>query len=125
MLCVVEIIKKNNVSMEKVQPVVGDEEFVPLQHQVVDGIVSNLCMHWVNDLPGTFIQSFNALKPNGMFMVSMFGGETLSELRDSFTVAEQERESGISPHVSPFARVTDVGNLLSGAGFRLPTSTCT
>lgn len=55
-------------------------------------------------------------------MISMFGGKTLQELQQSFLFAEQEREAGISHHVSPFAMITDVGNVLSGAGFRLPTS---
>jgi NADH dehydrogenase [ubiquinone] 1 alpha subcomplex assembly factor 5 len=111
-----------NVPEESVQQVVADEEYIPLQKHSVDLIVSNLALHWVNDLPGCFIQAANSLKPNGMLLASMFGGETLKELRDSFAVAELERESGMSHHVSPFARVTDVGNLLSGAGFRLPTS---
>ena len=42
--------------------------------------------------------------------------------RTAFLIAEQEREGGISPHVSPFTRVSDVGDLLSRAEFSLPTS---
>jgi hypothetical protein len=38
-------------------------------------------------------------------------------------VAEQDRDGGISNHVSPFAGVSDVGDLLTRAKFGLPTST--
>ena len=33
----------------------------------------------------------------------MLGEGSLRELRDAFTLAEQERDGGLSPHVSPFA----------------------
>ena len=36
------------------------------------------------------------------------------------SAAEQERDGGVSPRVSPMMRVADAGNLLAGAGFGLP-----
>lgn len=42
------------------------------------------------------------------------------ELRIACTVAQMEREGGISPRVSPLAQVRDAGNLLTRAGFTLP-----
>lgn len=84
-------------------------------------MISNLSLHWVNDLPGTFKQICHCLKDNGLFIASLLGGQTLVELRNSFTLAEQEREGGLSPHVSPFAGVSDIGNLLTAAGFVLTT----
>ena len=56
------------------------------------------------------------LKPDGVFMGAMLGGSTLTELRQSMLICEQEREGGVSPHVSPAANVADVGSLMSGAG---------
>ncbi|XP_013840539.1 arginine-hydroxylase NDUFAF5, mitochondrial isoform X2 [Sus scrofa] len=57
------------------------------------------------------------LKPDGVFIGAMFGGDTLYELRCSLQLAETEREGGFSPHVSPFTAVSDLGHLLGRAGF--------
>ncbi|KAJ7398664.1 NADH dehydrogenase [ubiquinone] 1 alpha subcomplex assembly factor 5 isoform X1 [Pitangus sulphuratus] len=61
------------------------------------------------------------LKPDGVFIGAMFGGDTLYELRCSLQLAELEREGGFSPHVSPFTAVADLGHLLSRAGFNTLT----
>ena len=66
-----------------------------------EAIVSCLSLHWVNDLPGVLVQIKEALKPDGVFLGALFGGDTLVELRTSLQLAEVEREGGISPHVSP------------------------
>ncbi|KAI4351810.1 hypothetical protein L6164_006123 [Bauhinia variegata] len=100
--------------------VVGDEEFLPIKESSVDLVISCLGLHWTNDLPGAMIQSRLALKPDGLFLAAILGGETLKELRIACTVAQMEREGGISPRVSPLAQVRDAGNLLTRAGFTLP-----
>src|SRR4029079_2447831 len=61
-----------------------DEELLPLAPQSVDLIVSVLSLHLVNDLPGALAQIRRALKPDGLFLGAMLGGETLNELRQSF-----------------------------------------
>ncbi|KAI5451354.1 hypothetical protein NCC49_001947 [Naganishia albida] len=86
-----------------------------------DCIVSNMGLHWVNDLPGVLKQIQRALKPDGVFMGSMIGGDTLFELRTALQLAEQEREGGISPRVSPMADPSDASNLMGRAGFALLT----
>ncbi|CAN6445426.1 unnamed protein product [Victoria cruziana] len=98
----------------------GDEEFFPFKESSLDLIVSCLGLHWTNDLPGAMIQSRLALKPDGLFLAAILGGETLKELRIACTVAQMEREGGISPRNSPLAQVRDAGNLLIRAGFTLP-----
>jgi NADH dehydrogenase [ubiquinone] 1 alpha subcomplex assembly factor 5 len=100
---------------------VADEEHIPLRHKSVDLIVSNLSLHWVNDLPGTLIQCRHILKDDSPIMAVMFGENTLLELRNALVLAEQEREGGVSPHISPFAGIGDIGNLLGRAGFTMPT----
>nr|XP_028950596.1 putative methyltransferase At1g22800, mitochondrial isoform X3 [Malus domestica] len=99
---------------------VGDEEFLPVKESSVDLVLSCLGLHWTNDLPGAMIQCRLALKPDGLFLAAILGGETLKELRIACTVAQMEREGGISPRVSPLAQVRDAGNLLTRAGFTLP-----
>ncbi|KDQ08869.1 hypothetical protein BOTBODRAFT_117885 [Botryobasidium botryosum FD-172 SS1] len=86
-----------------------------------DAIFSCLSLHWVNDLPGILIQIKEALKPDGVFIGAMFGGDTLFELRTSLQIAENEREGGISPRISPMTDTRDVSNLLGRAGFTLLT----
>ncbi|KAH0514651.1 NADH dehydrogenase [ubiquinone] 1 alpha subcomplex assembly factor 5 [Microtus ochrogaster] len=61
------------------------------------------------------------LKPDGVFVGAMFGGDTLYELRCSLQLAETEREGGFSPHISPFTAVNDLGHLLGRAGFNTLT----
>lgn len=100
--------------------IVGDEEFLPMKESSVDLVISCLGLHWTNDLPGAMIQSRLALKPDGLFLAAIMGGETLKELRIACTIAQMEREGGISPRVSPLAQVRDAGNLLTRAGFTLP-----
>ncbi|XP_062151002.1 putative methyltransferase At1g22800, mitochondrial [Alnus glutinosa] len=100
--------------------IVGDEEFLPIKESSLDLVISCLGLHWTNDLPGAMIQCRLALKPDGLFLAAILGGETLKELRIACTVAQMEREGGISPRVSPLAQVRDAGNLLTRAGFTLP-----
>ncbi|XP_002197508.5 arginine-hydroxylase NDUFAF5, mitochondrial isoform X1 [Taeniopygia guttata] len=101
--------------------VVADEEFLPFKEDTFDLVVSSLSLHWVNDLPKAFKEIHQVLKPNGVFIGAMFGGDTLYELRCSLQLAELEREGGFSPHVSPFTAVADLGHLLSRAGFNTLT----
>jgi len=87
-----------------------------------DLIVSNLALHWVNDLPGLLIQINHSLKPDGLFLGTLYGGETLTELRHSLLAAESEIIGGAHQRVIPFADVRDMGGLLQRAGFALPVA---
>lgn len=98
----------------------GDEETLPFAAASLDLVMSVLSLHWTNDLPGALIQIRHSLKPDGLFLGAMLGGDTLHELRAALTEAELEVEQGASPRVSPFADVRDAGALLQRAGFALP-----
>ncbi len=97
-----------------------DEEALPFTDGAFDLILSNLSLHWVNDLPGALIQIRRALKPDGLFLATALGGQTLNELRTALFQAETEIEGGLSPRFSPLIDVRDLGNLLTRAGFALP-----
>lgn len=99
---------------------IADEEWLPIRASAIDLILSNLNLHWVNDLPGALVQIRNALKPDGLFLGAMFGGRTLQELRDCLMRAELAETGGVSPRVSPFAEVADAAALMQRAGFALP-----
>ncbi len=102
--------------------VAADEEALPFRDGALDLVVSALALHFVNDLPGALVQIRRALKPDGLFLGALLGGDTLTELRQSFAAAESERESGVSPRVAPFADLRDLGALLQRAGFALPVT---
>ena len=102
--------------------VVADEEVLPFGAAVFDLVVSGLSLQFVNDLPGTLVQIRRVLRPDGLFVAALAGGDTLTELRQSFAAAESEIEGGISPRVAPFADVRDLGALLQRAGFALPVT---
>ncbi|KAI8433364.1 hypothetical protein MSG28_015405 [Choristoneura fumiferana] len=105
----------------KFEKVVMDEENVDFPENSMDLVVSSLCLHWVNDLPGCFDKIMRILKPDGVFIACVFGGDTLMELRQSLQLADTDRMGGMAPHISPFVRVRDIGGLLTASGYTLQT----
>src|SRR5437773_1413263 len=101
---------------------VDQSETLPLQPQSLDLAVSALAFQFVNDLPGVLAQIRRALKPDGLLLAAMIGGDSLTELRQAFAAAEAECEGGVSPRVAPFADLRDIGALLQRAGFALPVT---
>ncbi len=99
--------------------VVADEELPPFAPESFDIVLGNLSLHWTNDLPGALAQLNRTLKPDGLFLATMFGGDTLWELREALLRAEADSEGGASPRVSPFVDVRDAGDLLNRARFAL------
>lgn len=100
-------------------PVEGSR--LPFADGSVDLVMSSCALHWVNDIPAVLNEIKRILKPDGVFLGAMLGGDTLHELRSSFVLAEQERDGGVSPHTSPMIMLADAGNLLAAAGFGIPT----
>ncbi|MEZ5996253.1 MAG: methyltransferase domain-containing protein [Hyphomonadaceae bacterium] len=97
-----------------------DPERLPFAESAFDLIVSPLLLHAINDLPGALIQIRRALRPDGLMLASLFGGETLHELRLSLLEAEAEITGGAGPRVAPFADLQDIAALVQRAGFALP-----
>jgi SAM-dependent methyltransferase len=102
--------------------VAADEEALPFADGSLDLVVSALALQSVNDLPGTLLQIRHALRSDGLLLAALLGGDTLTELRQSFAAAELEIEGGVSPRVAPFADVRQIGALLQRAGFALPVA---
>ncbi len=95
---------------------------LPLEPGSFDLIVSGLWIHWSNDPLGQLIQMRRALRPDGLMLCALFGGQTLQELRVSFAEAEAEIVGGLSPRVAPMAEIRDLGGLLQRAGFAMPVA---
>jgi SAM-dependent methyltransferase len=99
-----------------------ESETLRLEPESLDLALSALGLQFVNDLPGVLAQIRRALKPDGLLLAAMIGGDTLTELRQSFAAAEAECEGGVSPRVAPFADLRDIGGLLQRAGLALPVT---
>ena len=97
-----------------------DLESPSLEPESYDCIVSLLALQTINDLPGVLTQLRRALRPDGLLLAAMIGGDTLQELRTALMEAEEEVTGGASPRVAPFADVRAMGQLLQRAGFALP-----
>jgi SAM-dependent methyltransferase len=119
-----ELLQKSTADRFKsiTRIVVDETETLPLQPESLDLVVSALAFQFVNDLPGVLAQIRRALRPDGLLLAAMLGGDTLTELRQAFAEAEAECEGGVSPRVAPVADLRDVGSLLQRAGFALPVT---
>ena len=109
-------------AMAECPSLAADEEVLPFAEASFDLVLSCLSLHWVNDLPGALVQARRCLRPDGLFLGAMLGGETLKELRTALAEAEIAVDDGLSPRVAPFADVRDAGDLLARAGFALPVA---
>ncbi|KAI0997216.1 hypothetical protein K3495_g10971 [Podosphaera aphanis] len=110
-----------NNEINLTRELISDEENVPYATNTFDAVLSSLSMHWINNLPHILAQINSVLKPDTPFLAAMYGGDTLYELRSSLQLADLERRGGVSPHVSPFVDVRDIGGLLQKAGFKMLT----
>ena len=101
---------------------VADEEALPFAEGAFDLVLSNLSLHWVNDLPGSLLQIRRILKPDGLFLATLFGADTLGELRACLLEAESSIAGGAHMRIAPFADLRDAAGLLQRAGFALPVA---
>lgn len=105
-----------------VEAQVADYFNLPFPEASVDAIFSAFTLHWINDLPGLILRLCRHLKPDGLMMLALPGGETLQSLRNCFAEAESEMLGGMTPRVMPMADIRDLGGLLGRAGLALPVA---
>ncbi|MGA8402410.1 MAG: methyltransferase domain-containing protein [Stellaceae bacterium] len=100
----------------------ADPELIPFRDASFDLVASCLALHWCADLPGALVQIRRALKPDGLLLAALFGGNTLVELRTALFEAELAEDGGVSPRVSPTVELSDAAGLLQRAGFAMPVA---
>jgi SAM-dependent methyltransferase len=101
---------------------VADDETLDLAPGAHDLVIHALCLHWANDPVGQLVQCRRALRPDGFLLATLFGGETLADLRRALAEAEARLAGGLSPRVAPMAEIRDLGALLQRAGFAMPVA---
>src|SRR3982750_1239318 len=116
------VLRARLPSIERINLDASGAEKLPFAPESLDLVVSALALQFVNDLPGTLVQIRRALRPDGLLLAAMIGGDSLTELREAFAQAEADVEGGVSPRVAPFADLRDLGALLQRAGFALPVT---
>jgi hypothetical protein len=104
--------------------IVPEEDMLTLDVQNHDLVIHAMGLHWANDLVGQLVQCRRALRPDGLFLGALFGGQTLSELRTVWAEVEAKLKGGLSPRVAPMAEIRDLGGLLQRAGLALPVADC-
>lgn len=101
---------------------VPDADRLDLTPEAHDLVIHDLCLHWADDLVGQLVQCRHALRPDGLFLGTLFGGQTLHELRAALAEAETAATGGLSPRVAPMAEIRDLGGLLQRAGYAMPVA---
>jgi malonyl-CoA O-methyltransferase len=92
----------------------ADAAALPLAGSSIDLLYSNLMLQWCDDLPALLNAFRRVLKPGGLMLISTFGPDTLSELRQSW------QRIGEPPRVNAFADVQTIGDAMLRAGFAEP-----
>ncbi|MCS6760574.1 MAG: class I SAM-dependent methyltransferase [Candidatus Devosia symbiotica] len=100
----------------------GEDDVPALEGDDYNLIVSLLHLQAINDVPGYLARLRARLKPDGLLMIAALGGETLTELREAFLVADALVLGGASARVAPMLQVRDGGALLQRAGLALPVA---
>jgi malonyl-CoA O-methyltransferase len=89
--------------LHKEKLVCADIESLPIASNSMNLLWSNLALQWCNDLDAAFNEVARVLQPDGLFMFSTFGPDTLKELRAA--------SSNGHTHVSRFIDMHDIGDL--------------
>ena len=102
--------------------VVADTDALDLAPSSFDLVIHAMSLHWAEDPVGQIVQCQRALKPDGLFLACLFGGQTLNELRTVLAEAEIACRGGLSPRIVPMAEIRDLGGLIQRAGLNLPVA---
>ena len=100
--------------------IISADDALPTDGEPYDLIISILSLHSVNDLPGALLNMRYILKADGLMMASVFGGDSLCELRAAFYATESAQFGGMSPRVFPMMDFSQAAHLLQRTGYALP-----
>jgi SAM-dependent methyltransferase len=100
----------------------SDNDMPELEGDNFNLIVSLLHLQAVNDVPGYLARLRARLAPDGLLLIAALGGETLTELREAYLVADTEIFGGAAARVAPMIQVRDAGALLQRVGLALPVA---
>ena len=108
------LFANTNVPKRNCMWVCSDAESLPFKAESFDLIFSASMLQWCNDIANVFRDCLRTLCPDGLFIFSLFGPETLQELRHCFA------EEDPNPRVISFCDMHVIGDQLVQAGFHAP-----
>jgi malonyl-CoA O-methyltransferase len=91
----------------------ADAERLPIADNSMDLVISNLTLQWC-DAQAVFQEVARILKPDGVFLFSTLGPDTLHELRQSWAAVDEYT------HVNFFLDMHDLGDTLYHSGLKDP-----
>ncbi len=96
-----------------------DEERLGFIANDFDLILSAGTLDSVNDLPGALVQIRRSLKPDGLFLGTLFGAGSLATLKAALLEADGAM---VRSHIHPQIDLQIMSDLMSRAGFALPVA---
>jgi hypothetical protein len=109
-----DILPDRNVDL------VFDDEAQPIAPSSLEAFIQSLGLETANDVPGVLAQIRSSLRPDGLLLAAVLGGDTLIELRQAWLMAESSIAGGATPRVAPFIHIRQWGELLQRADIALP-----
>lgn len=100
--------------LRPLRPVCADMASLPFATDSVDLVFSSLGLQWIDDLDAVFREVRRVLSPQGLFLFTTFGPDTLKELRAAWAAVDERS------HVNVFADMHNVGDGLVRAGLAEP-----
>lgn len=101
-----KLLGKSNVSY-----LCADAEQLPLTEQIVDVVFSNLALQWCVNIGAVFTDIKRILKPGGRLVFSIFGPQTLQELKAAWAEVDDYN------HVNEFYSEQQLTRFLQLAGY--------
>jgi len=100
--------------LRRFRRVCADAASLPFRAASFDIVFSNLMLQWCDEPDRVFTECRRVLRPGGLLTFASFGPDTLRELRDAWSAADDR------VHVSRFIDMHDLGDALLRAGLAEP-----
>lgn len=110
-LPMLQVTRRKLVDAANIGYLCADAEQLPLIEQSVDGVFSNLALQWCVNLDAVFADIKRVLKPGGRLAFSIFGPQTLQELKAAWSEVDDYS------HVNEFYSVQQLTRFLRQTGF--------
>jgi malonyl-CoA O-methyltransferase len=81
---------KKSLTLDNNLFIAADTEFLPYRESSFDLALAGFALQWVVDAARAFREVRRVLKPGGVFLCSIFGGDTFAELRQCYEQACHE-----------------------------------
>ncbi|MEK7828845.1 MAG: methyltransferase domain-containing protein [Deltaproteobacteria bacterium] len=103
---------------KKMRLLTADGGALPYKDGIFDRVASNLTYQWIHDIKTAFSEAYRVLRPEGVFIFSVLGPETLKELRHCYIEAKARfNRNGLPPFIV-FLDKQMLQSALENAGFK-------